>query len=568
MSVNRAVLEDDNVEIACVAWTIEPNSNCRHFDRIKTVSIVDGNGDSVLSNLDTKCCQFNTVKNKIKLAIRGKLLVGYNLSRLLRLLRLDHPLKLTKDFVFSPYLVARLLPRKSRPSLSEIASGMGWQVNISNKPREKLKSARLIHDVWNVLRVYENESCKKGETFHVARFLIQATEESLELLNRNINIVRLAGKHATGFHATRLTLNHYERVVSIHFLHLDDATHVFGKMIKKVGDVFHPLRLLLHKDMVKYVQSRANVFLALFKTEVSQFSVPAPGSAEHVLLIKGERQGVVKTLEMILRMLMQLQKDKPNQIYSHHKDFYDPANASSAALAEQYGGFGKKILQPPPEPPHVIKKVTPKKVIRSSVLKNQNKVYGNGSLIQSTEFECVKARMCAVDDRNSNQELALTPRYFPIFPAETSPQCNEPKVITSHLYQVDRASMSQPRSELTEDYPNHQQQHRSREESACGSNTCHQVESSTVLVDESDPVGESSDDNEVDKPIVELNMTMSKAIADLVRCQDYLPVNGVDVKIAELVSSTEVMLSLKGTRKQLRDAYTNIQSLAAIAHSI
>lgn len=267
-----------------------------------------------------------------------------------------------------------------------------------------------------------------------------------------------------------------------------------------------------------------------------------------------------------MRMLMQLQKDKPNQIYSLHKDFYDPANASSAALAEQYGGFGKKILQPPPAPPHVIK-VTPKKVIRSSVLKNQNKVYGNGSLIKSTEFECVKARMCAVDDRNSNRELELTPRYFPIFPAETSPQCNEPKVITSHLYQVDRASMSQPRSELSEDYPNHQQ-HSSIEESACGSNTCHQVESSTVLEDESDPVGESSDDNEVDKPIVELNMTMSKAIADLVRCQDNLPDNGVEVKIAELVSSTEVMLSLKGTREQLRDAYTKIQSLAVIAHSI
>lgn len=569
MSVNGALLEDDNVEITCVAWKIDHNSNCRHFDRIKIISIVDGNGDSVLCNLDTKCCQFNTVRNKIKLAIRGKLLVGYNLGRMLRLLRLDHPLKLTKDFVFCPYLVARFLPRKSRPSLREIATELGLQVDKSNKPRENLKSARLVHDVWNLLRVYENGSSKKGETFHIARFLIHATEESVDLLDRKTNVVRMAGKHASGFHATRLTLNHYERVVSIYFLHLEDVAQVFGKMIREVGDVFHPLRLLVHKDMVKYVLSRANVFLTLFKTEVSQFSAPAPGSAEHVLLIEGERQGVVKTLEMIMRMLMQLRKDKPNQFYSLHKDFYDPANASSAALAEKYGGFGKKILQQPPAPPHVVvKKVTPKKVIRSSVLKNLNKVHGNGSLIRSPEFECVKARMCAVDDRNSNQQLNddLTPRCFPLFPAETSPQCSEPQVITSHLYQVDRATMSQPRSKITEDYPNHRQY--SQEESACGSNTCHQIEPFTVLDDVSGPVDESSDDTEVDKPIVELNMTMSKAIADLVKSQDNLPDKGVEVKIAELVSSTEVMLSLKGTRGQLRDAYTKIQSLAVIAHSI
>jgi len=567
MALNGELLEDANVEIACVSWMIDKNVNCRHFDHIKIVSIVDGNGNSVLCNLDTKYCDFNTFRNKIKLAIRGKLLVGYNLSRLLRLLRLDHPLKLTKDFVFCPYLVARFLSRKSRPSLREIASGLGLHVNISIKPRENLKSARQVHDIWNLLRVYENESSKKGETFHVARLLIHATEESLELLNRKINVVRMAGKHPTGFHVTRLTLNHYERVVSIHFLHLDDVTQVIRKMIQEVGDVFHPLRLLVHKDMVKDIQSRANVFLALFKTEVSQFSIPAPGSAEHVLLIKGEKHWVIKTLEMIMRMLMQLQKDSPHQFYSLHRDFYDPANASSATLADNYGGFGKKIMQPPP---HVVKNVTPKKIIGSSVLKKQNKGYG--SMIPSSKFESVKARMCAADDGNNNQqfndeyfkqfELASTPRCFPIFPAETSPQCNEPQVTTSHHCQVNRATMSQSRSELTEDASNHQVQ--SLEEPTCGSNPFHQTEPfSTVQESVSDPVdGERLVDTEVDKPIVELNMTMCKAIADTVRCQDTICDNGVEVKIAELVSSTEVMLSLKGTKEQVRDAYSKIQSFA------
>jgi len=325
--------------------------------------------------------------------------------------------------------------------------------------------------------------------------------------------------------------------------------------------------------MVKYVQSRANVFLALFKTEVSQFSIPAPGSAEHVLLIEGERQGAIKTLEMIMRMLMQLQKDSPHQFYSLHRDFYDPANASSAALADKYGGFGKKILQPPP---HVVKKVTPKKMIGSSVLKKQNKGYG--SMIQSSKFESVKARMCAADDGNNNQqfneeyfkelELTPTPWCFPIFPAETSPQCNKPKVTTSHLYQVSRATMSEPRSELAEDASNHQVQ--SLEEPACGSNPFHQTEPfSTVQENLFDSVvGERSVDTEVDKPIVELNMTMCKAIADTVRCQDNICDYGVEVKIAGLVSSTEVILSLKGTREQVRDAYSKIQSFAVIADPV
>jgi len=319
--------------------------------------------------------------------------------------------------------------------------------------------------------------------------------------------------------------------------------------------------------MVKYVQSRANVFLALFKTEVSQFSIPAPGSAEHVLLIEGERQGAIKTLEMIMRMLMQLQKDSPHQFYSLHRDFYDPANASSAALADKYGGFGKKILQPPP---HVVKKVTPKKMIGSSVLKKQNKGYG--SMIQSSKFESVKARMCAADDGNNNQqfneeyfkELEVTPnpRCFPIFPAETSPHCNEPKVITAHLCQVSRATMSQSRSELTEDVSNHQVQ--SLEEPACGPNSFHQAEPfSTVEENVSDHVvGEGLVDTE------ELNMTMCKAIADTVRCQDNICDYGVEVKIAGLVSSTEVILSLKGTREQVRDAYSKIQSFAVIADPV
>merc|ERR1712083_772776 len=145
---------------------------------------------------------------------------------------------------------------------------------------------------------------------------------------------------------------------------------------------------------------------------------------------------------------------------------------------------------------------------------------------------------------------------------------NEPKVITAYLYQVSRATMSQSRSELTEEASNHQVQ--SLEEPTCGSNTCHQTEPfSTGIENVSDPVlGERSVDTEGDKLIEELNMTMGKAIADRVRIQDNICDNGVEVKMAELVSGTEVMLSLKGTREQVRDAYSKIQSFAVNADSI
>merc|ERR1719234_1114440 len=116
----------------------------------------------------------------------------------------------------------------------------------------------------------------------------------------------------------------------------------------------------------------------------------------------------------------------------------------------------------------------------------------------------VKAQMCAVDDENNNQQLTdeyfkesdLAPRCcFPIFPVEPSPQCNEPTVNTSHPYQVSRATMSQPRSVLTEDIFN---QVNGREEPACGSHTCHQAEPFTVHKNVSDPDGESSVDTEVE----------------------------------------------------------------------
>merc|ERR1719186_2271907 len=181
-------------------------------------------------------------------------------------------------------------------------------------------------------------------------------------------------------------MDYYERVLGVSFSGVDDVCQVIGEMLKELsGGIKNSqstLRLLLHSNMVQYVESRLNVFHSLYQTSVKVFPLPAPGSAERVVLLKGPRQGMMKTLDMITKMVIQLDKDFPTQFYTLNTDYYDPAKSDSKT-APDYGGFGKKICTPrlpvPTKPTHSYTKLIP-------------------SLTPSATFLCVKAKLSTKAD--------------------------------------------------------------------------------------------------------------------------------------------------------------------------
>eukprot|EP00092_Neocalanus_flemingeri_P040139 GFUD01043722.1.p1 GENE.GFUD01043722.1~~GFUD01043722.1.p1 ORF type:complete len:706 (+),score=114.13 GFUD01043722.1:55-2118(+) len=338
------------VQIVCLNWNFMRNETCRHFDQIDNVSIVDCNGNSVLelkSNYNTK-----SFKSRIQMVIRGKVLVGYNLGRFLRLVNLDHPLELSKDLIYFGPFVKRFWNRKSRPSLDDLVLDL---LRVDMKKNKifpgKVEAARKILDLWHLMQRHEDSP--ESDKVHIARFLLPADADGTRELfdcsgpGRLMNKIRKAGGQPTGFHVSRLTKDYYERVVEITFSSVDDLCQVINEMLTKCYSG-NTLRILLHTKMVQYVESRFKVFQTLYKTTATMFPLQTPRSSERVLLLQGTTPGILKTLVMMTKMAIQLEKDPATHFYSFHSDFYDPANADSK-IAQEYGGFGKMNIIPAPK---------------------------------------------------------------------------------------------------------------------------------------------------------------------------------------------------------------------------
>jgi len=394
-------------EVACLAWNHVRDEKCRHFDHVCLVSMVDGNGNTIL-NLDRRFCDYKAFRTKIKDAINGKVFVGYNLGKFLRLMNLDHPLNLSRNLVYFAPFVKKFWSQKSRPSLEEIAQEI-LRVTMRGKMSPgSVKSAEIVLDLWNLMQMYE--SARRSEKVLSARFLIHATKDVVGLLFRRVNFIRKAGLNPTGIQVARLTENHFERIVGINFSSIGDLGKVVDQMIRELGNDSPDLRLLVHKNMIGPVESRRSVLSSLYQTSITVFPAPAPGSAEHVVLLQGTRAGMVKTLEMIMKMSTQLENESPKLFYTFHKDFYDAANADSAT-AEDYGGFGKRIPQPTLPPVHSKPTVSHPKRMTKAPMKDQSKKLPQ-SLTPSLSFECVKAKLSRkpelspIDNSPGEQDLA------------------------------------------------------------------------------------------------------------------------------------------------------------------
>eukprot|EP00092_Neocalanus_flemingeri_P020950 GFUD01022698.1.p1 GENE.GFUD01022698.1~~GFUD01022698.1.p1 ORF type:complete len:664 (-),score=98.16 GFUD01022698.1:193-2184(-) len=384
------------VQIICLNWNFMRNETCRHFDQIDNVSIVDSNGNSVLelkSNYNTK-----SFKSRIQMVIRGKVLVGYNLGRFLRLVNLDHPLEFSKDLIYFGPFVTKFWNRKSRPSLDDLVLDL---LRVDMKKNKifagKVEAARKILDLWHLMQRHEDSP--ESSKVHIARFLLPADADGTRELfdcsgpGRMMNKIRKAGGQPTGFHVSRLTEDYYERVVEITFSSVDDLCQVVNEMLTKCY-TGNTLRVLLHTKMVQYVESRFKVFQTLYKTTATMFPLQAPRSSERVLLLEGTTRGMLKTLVMMTKMAIQLEKDPATHFYSFHLDFYDPANADSK-IAQEYGGFGKMNIIPAPRISVIpVRKINvipaPGKI---SVIPARRIIKCPPTLTPSVSYVCVKAKL-------------------------------------------------------------------------------------------------------------------------------------------------------------------------------
>jgi len=544
----------DYVDVVCVSWDVVKNMNCRHFDQISTVSIVDGNGDTVLGMLERKYCRFIVIMQKVKLAIRGKLLIGYNLRKFLRLMKLDHPVRMTKDVLQCGHFVERFFSRKSLPSLGELLSEVlnvevFWKAGYGGN----VKIARIVLDLWNLMQGQGN-SDERGR-LHVARFLIRGTKEVLELLNRKIKLIRMAGRNPVGISTCRLNEDFYERILSIHFTHVDDFAKVLDRMMRDLGGEFRAMRLLLHRDMSKHVQGRACVYLSLYRSRVSVFPLSAPGSAEHVVLLEGERQGIVKTLEMIMQMQMQLEEDTKQQFYAFHRDFYDAANAYPVT-PEKYGGFGKRSTpqtSPSSSPTKIVKGVQKPLKLPSKTQHNQL----SRGLTPSSDLVCVKAKLCTDDLEKQLDTLLVSPP--PSIARGVEPPLPRGGGGGGALCPVDTSRARYLSQSEIEDESKVAQNLNEI------SNPCYDISGqSGQFLEEVVQLGVAHDapaSSETDEPMVSVEMTVSKAVAELVICRkDSLASLGASVEIGEANMNTEVVISISGSKEKARRVYIEIQS--------
>jgi len=545
-------------EVVCIAWNFVKNQACRHFDHVNLVSIMDCNGNTVL-RLDRGRTQGNTFKNRIGGAIRGKVIVGYNLLKFLRLINLDHPIAAIRCLAYFGPFVKKFWSQKSRPSLGDIAlEFLRVDLTKSRSITGTVETARIVLDLWNFMQIYE--CADHGEKVHVARFLIHANADSWRKLlgsqGNRVNRIRKAASSPTGFQVTRLTMEYYERVVGVSFSNVDDVCQVIGEMLKEFSggskNSQSTLRLLLHSNMVQYVVSRLNVFHSLYQTSVSVFPLPAPGSAEQVVLLKGPRQGMMKTLEMMTKMVIQLEKDFPNQFYTLNTDFYDPAKADSKT-SPGYGGFGKKIF-PPPVPTKLLPSLTPNET-----------------------FRCVKAKLSTETEDTSLSKVDHT-------------QSLQDKVATDHcndytkLYEWSEERSSQEAKNLTLIRPpgiHNSSQHYSPDAKTCdqdrvkcakpggdqdGKPCVNTTTSSQNLT--RGAKAESNSNHTLDTRTgmlsvqTNLNMTVSRVMMELLeQHMDMLTMPGVSIHVGEVDKDMEVVMSISGTEDQVRQAYSRVQAV-------
>jgi len=178
-------------------------------------------------------------------------------------------------------------------------------------------------------------------------------------------------------------------VVEISFSCVEQLCKVMGQMLNEIT-CKSTMRLLLHARMVEFVESRLGVIHTLYKTQVTVFPLVAPASTERVVMLKGEKGGMLKTLEMITKMTMQLEKDSLHQFYNFHRDYYDPAMADNAT-AQQYGGWGRKMVQQVPRrsPSHHPPGLP-------------------ASLKPSIEYRCVRAKLVSHTDVDQFSRVNMT----------------------------------------------------------------------------------------------------------------------------------------------------------------
>ena len=548
MSYDVALLEQG--DIACIAWSVVRNVHCRHFDHICLVSIVDGNGNSVHNMLDRRVDDFKGFKRKVGLAIRGKVLVGFNLSKFLRLLGLDHPLRKTRDFVYFGPFMKKFWTIKSRPSLGEIALEM-LRVTMGMK-QGTIKCAMIVLDLWNLIQAYDNS--KESGKVHVARVLIHASRDVLGLFFSKVNYIRKSGRYPTGIGVTRLTEDYYERIVSINFFDVDDLGKVFDQMIKELGEDQPTLRILLHNTMIKHVLGRSSVFLSLYKISISVFPMQAPGSAEHVVLLTGCRQGLVKTMEMIMKMLLQLEKDSSNQFYTNYEDFYDAANADSA-LVDKYGGFGKRILPPTPRQGKKYTVQVPRKTVSYQTSNGLTKLYKN--LTPSQSFECVKAKLDPQLPASGSTQCSLALSSSlpgrPIFPVEPSPVVVD--VITLALnkdvIELESSNSIKHIVRQTVDQGEDVEDMQLSPQEACQGSTKYDCEEA----------------KDVELPS-SVEITLSKIMAELLaQHMDSISRLGAAVKVGKVNKELEVVVSISGSKDQVGQTYRRIQGVVETTDS-
>jgi len=551
-------------EVVCLAWNFVKNQTCRHFDHVNLVSIIDCNGNIVLS-LDRGITHAKTFKNRIKGAIRGKVIVGYNLVKFLRLINLDHPIASSRCLAyFGPY-VKKFWSQKSRPSLGDIAlEFLRVDLRKNRNITGTVENARLVLDLWNFMQIYE--CADQGETVHVARFLIHANADTWRKLlgseGNRVNRIRKAASNPTGFQVTRLTMDYYERVLGVSFSGVDDVCQVIGEMLKELSggskNSQSTLRLLLHSNMAQYVESRLNVFHSLYQTSVKVFPLPAPGSAERVVLLKGPRQGMMKILDMITKMVIQLDKDFPTQFYTLNTDYYDPAKADSKT-APDYGGFGKKICTPPVPTKHThsYTKLLP-------------------SLIPSATFSCLKAKLSTKADKTPLSKADHTK----LLQDNVAPDhCND----YTKLFEGSEEKSSHDTRNRTLIRPpgiTNSSQHYSPDVNTCGQSyvkcampgggqggkPC--VNSNTRSQDLTRGANESNSNHTLDTRTGilsvqnNLNITVSRVMMELLeQHMDMLTKSGASIHVGEVDKDMEVVMFISGTEDQVRQAYSRVQAV-------